>query len=124
MKPLEKNEIFHNLSGFLKLRGIEIKDGSYAQGIQKSCELLTRAINLGQESLERAKDEVDKGMEHMRKVIHEKTAPKPPPTPAAAPPKPEAKAKPVQTTGPKPKPAKAKPRAGKAGKSKSVKSRR
>ena len=124
MKEIAKDELFQHVSGFLKTKGIEFKDGSYAQGIQKSCELLTSAINLGQESLERAKVEFDKGKEHMRKVIHEKTAPKPPPAPAVVPPKPEAKAKPVQTTGPKPKLAKAKPRAGEAGKSKSVKSRR
>ncbi len=93
MKPLAPNEIFRNLSGFLRTRGIELKEGSYAQGIQKSCSLLTNAINLGQESMERAKVEFDKSVEHMRKVIHEKTAPKAPPViVTAAPPKPQPKA--------------------------------
>ncbi len=78
MKPLSQNEIFQNLSGFLKTRGIELKDGSYAQGIQKSCSLLTDAINLGQESVQRAKAGLDKTVDHLRKVVHEKTAPKPP----------------------------------------------
>ncbi len=90
MKPLEQNEIFQNLSGFLKTRGIELKEGSYATGIQKSCALLTNAINLGQESFERAKVEFDKSMEHMRQVIHEKTAPKAPPVQRSAAPPPTA----------------------------------
>jgi len=108
MKSLEQNEIFENLSGFLKARGIELKDGSYAQGIQKSCALLTNAINLGQESFGRAKVEFDKTMQHLRRVIHEKTAPRPPRTAAgktAAP-----GAKPPRTA--KPKAAKSKRQAG------------
>ncbi len=106
MKPLAPNEIFKNLSGFLKARGIELKEGSYAEGIQKSCSFLTKAINLGQESMGRAKVEIDKSVEHMRKVIHEKTAPKAPPViVTAAPPKtakkPKAAAKPSKAkTGP------------------------
>lgn len=95
MKPIAPNEIFRNLSGFLKTRGIELKEGSYAQGIQKSCSLLTNAINLGQESMERAKGEFDKSVEHMRKVIHEKTAPKTPPVIVTAAP-PKAQPKPAQ----------------------------
>jgi hypothetical protein len=107
MKPLEQNEIFQNLSGFLKQRGIELKEGSYSQGIEKSCALLTNAINLGQESLERAKVEFDKSMEHMRRIIHEKTAAKPPKT-AAAPPSPAAESKP-RAARPGSKPGKPKP---------------
>jgi hypothetical protein len=76
MKPIAKNEIFNNLSGFLKSRGIELTDGSYSQGIRQSCSLLTDAINLGQESLVKAKTEIEKTCEQMRHVIHEKTAPK------------------------------------------------
>jgi len=113
MKPLEQNEIFQNLSGFLKLRGIELKEGSYAQGIQKSCELLTNAINLGQESLERAKVEFDKSMEHMRGIIHEKTAPKPPKTAPAPAPAPQPKA--PRAAKPISKPSKPKPQARKKG---------
>ena len=90
MKPLDKNELYQHLNGFLKTKGIELKEGSYAQGIQKSCHLLADAINLGQKGLGRAKQEVDKKLEQMRQVIHEKTAPKPPvtssaPSPASAP---------------------------------------
>ncbi len=109
MKPLEENEIFQNLSGFLKTRGIQLKKGSYAQGIQKGCALLTNAINLGQEGLGRAKVEVDKTVDHMRKVIHEKTAPRPPRAPAAAAP-PVAEEKESPTASAKTKAGKAKPR--------------
>lgn len=76
MKPIAKNEIFKNLSGFLKSRGIELAEGSYTQGIRQSCSLLTNAINLGQESLDKAKTEIEKTCDQMRQVIHEKTAPK------------------------------------------------
>lgn len=114
MKPLAPNEIFRNLSGFLRARGIELKEGSYAQGIQKSCSLLTNAINLGQESMERAKGEFDKSVEHMRKVIHEKTAPKAPPVVVSTAPSRAAKA---------PKAASSRPKA-KAGSQPKAKSRR
>jgi hypothetical protein len=87
MKPIDKDELYQNLSSFLKTKGIELTDGSYAHGIQKSCSLLADAINLGQQGFERAKTEVDKRLDQMRQVIHEKTAPKPPPT-AQAPPAP------------------------------------
>jgi len=90
MKSLEQNEIFQNLSNFLKTRGIELKDGSYAQGIQKSCSLLTDAINLGQQSWERARVEVDKSLDQVRQTIHAKTAPKKPKT-SEPPPKAQAK---------------------------------
>jgi hypothetical protein len=81
MKPLDKNEIYQNLTGFLKNRGIELKDGSYTKGIEKSCSLLTDAINLGQQGLERAKTEIDRQLDDMRQVIHQKTAPKSRPQP-------------------------------------------
>ena len=84
MKPLQKDEIFQNLSAFLKTKGVELKEGSYAQGIQKSCHLLAEAINLGQKGFEKAKDGVDRKLDQMRQVIHEKTAPRPP-APTAAP---------------------------------------
>ena len=76
MKPLEKNEIYANLADFLQKKGIELKDGSYAKGIEKSCSLLTEAINLGQQGLERAKTQIDKKLDEVRQTIHEKTAPK------------------------------------------------
>ena len=86
MKRIEKDELYENLSGFLKTRGIELTDGSYSNGIQKTCSLLADAINMGQQGFERAKTEFDKRLDQMRQVIHEKTAPKPPPAASAAPP--------------------------------------
>ena len=85
MTPLNQDELFENLRGFLKAKGIELQEGSYAHGILKSCSLLTDAINLGQQGLGRAKTEIDKKLDQMRQVIHEKTAPKT----TAAPPKAE-----------------------------------
>lgn len=86
MKPIEKDELYQNLNSFLKTRGIELTDGSYANGIQKTCSLLADAINMGQQGFERAKTEFDKRLDQVRQVIHEKTAPKPPPADQAAPP--------------------------------------
>jgi hypothetical protein len=109
MKPLEKDELYQHLSGFLKTRGIELKEGSYAQCIQKSCHLLGEAINLSQEGFERAKAGMDKKLDQMRQVIHEKTAPKPPEkTSTAAAPPASAQKEPSA-----PKPASRKPRARK-----------
>ena len=115
MKPLNQDELFENLRGFLKGKGIELQEGSYARGIQKSCSLLSDAINLGQQGLGRAKTEIDKKLDQMRQVIHEKTAP----TSTAAPPKNEpTQAAPAQ---PPPTATKGKPRSRK--KSKPRKSR-
>ena len=75
MKPLEKDELYQHIHGFLKNRGVELKEGGYSQTIQKSCSLLSDAINVGQEGLTRAKVEVDKKLDQLRQVIHEKTAP-------------------------------------------------
>jgi len=86
MKPIEKDELFNHLNGFLKTRGIELTDGSYANGIQKTCSLMADAINLGQQGFERAKTEFDKRLDQLRQVIHEKTAPKPPPVVQTGPP--------------------------------------
>ena len=88
MKPIDKEELYENLSGFLKTKGIELKAGSYAQGIQKSCHLLTEAINLGHEGLGRARVQIDQKLERMRQVIHEKTAPRSATNPPAAKPAP------------------------------------
>ena len=89
MKPLEKDELYQNLQGFLKNKGVELNPGGYSQKIQKSCELLSDAINAGQKGLTRAKVEIDKKLDQLRQVIHEKTAP------AASAPKPSA-----ETTNP------------------------
>src|SRR5438128_12445377 len=77
MKPIEKDELYEHVSGFLKNKGIELKEGSYTKGIHAGCSLLADAINLSQKGLERAKMEIDKNLERVRQVIHEKTAPNP-----------------------------------------------
>jgi hypothetical protein len=76
MKPIEKDEIYEHLCGFLKAKGVELKDGSYSQTIQKSCSILADAINLSQRGIEKAKTEIDQKLDRMRQVIHEKTAPR------------------------------------------------
>ncbi|HTL56601.1 MAG TPA: hypothetical protein VL361_13035 [Candidatus Limnocylindrales bacterium] len=76
MKPLNEEELYQNLCGFLKAKGIDLQEGSYARGIKKSCSLLSDAINLGQQGLGKAKVEIDKKLDQVRQVIHEKTAPR------------------------------------------------
>ncbi len=85
MKPLNQNELFENLKGFLKTRGIELQQGSYTRGIQKSCSLLSDAINLGQQGVDRAKVKIDQKLDQMRQVVHEKTAPRKPKAATAEP---------------------------------------
>lgn len=94
MTPLNQDDLFHNLRGFLKSKGIELQEGSYSRGIQKSCSLLTDAINLGQQGLDRAKTGIDRKLDQMRQVIHEKTAPKNP-----APANPKRASSPKTSTG-------------------------
>ena len=77
MRSIQKEELYEHLSQFLKAKGIEMKDGSYPRGIQAGCSLLADAINLSQKGITRAKVEIDKNLERMRQVIHEKTAPQP-----------------------------------------------
>lgn len=87
MKRVNKDELYQNLSAFLSRKGIEFKEGSYTERIQKGCSLLTDAVNVTQEAVERAKVKMDKKLDQMRQTIHEKTAPKPPPgAPPATPP--------------------------------------
>jgi len=94
MKRVKQDEVYQNLSGFLAGKGIELKPGSYTKKIQSACQLLAEAINLGQEGLDRAKAEIDRKLERMRQVIHEKTAPRQPAASASAPPPPPASAPP------------------------------
>ena len=103
MKRIKKNELFQHFGGFLKSKGIELKEGAYTERMQKGCSLLTDAINLSQSGLERAKTEAEKKLDQMRQLIHEKTAPKPPRA-AAAPAKPKAPKKRVQPKRPAAKP--------------------
>ena len=76
MKRIDKQELYQHLSGFLKNKGIELTEGSYSVGNKKSCSFLADAINLSQQGIERARTEVDKNVDRLRHVIHEKTAPR------------------------------------------------
>ena len=76
MKRIDKAELYQNLSGFLKSKGIELTDGDYASGVKKSCSFLADAINLSQMGIERARTEVEKQFDNLRQVIHESTAPR------------------------------------------------
>ena len=90
MNPIQKHELYENISQFLKTKGIELKEGSYTKGIHAGCSLLADAINLSQTGIERAKNGIEKRLEQVRQVIHEKTAPM---RPAAPPPAPNRKPK-------------------------------
>lgn len=85
MKPIRKDELYDHLAQFLKAKGVEMKDGSYPKAIQKGCSFLADVINLSQKGISQAKAEIDKNLDRMRQVIHEKTAPKPPPKVSASP---------------------------------------
>jgi hypothetical protein len=76
MKQIRKDEIYNHLSEFLKGKGVELKEGQYTRGIHAGCSMLADAINLSQAGLERAKVGFERGVDQMRHVIHEKTAPK------------------------------------------------
>jgi hypothetical protein len=76
MKPIQKDELYEHLCQFLKDKGVEMKDGSYPKAIQKGCSFLADAINLSQKGITQAKGQIDKNLDRMRQVIHEKTAPK------------------------------------------------
>ena len=94
MKKIEKDELYQNLSEFLKKKGVELKEGQYTNGIHAGCSLLADAINLSQAGLERARTGFERQVDQIRQVIHEKTAPKRPSgATTAAPPKPPTAAK-------------------------------
>jgi hypothetical protein len=90
MKPIQKDELYEHLSQFLKAKGVEMKDGSYPKAVQKGCSILADAINLSQEGITQAKVQIDKNLDRMRQVIHEKTAPKSASKPGGSP-KPKAR---------------------------------
>jgi len=103
MKTIKSGELFQHVSGFLSSRGIELKAGTYAKRIEQGCTMLTKAINVSQSGLNKAKVETEKKLDQVRQAIHEKTSPKA--SPAAAPqPPPKPKKK---TAAPKPPSAKA-----------------
>ena len=85
MKPIQKDELYEHLCQFLKAKGIEMKDGSYPKAVQKGCSILADAINLSQKGITQAKVQIDKNLDRMRQVIHEKTAPKPASKPNGSP---------------------------------------
>ena len=85
MSDIKKEEMFGNLKGFLKSKGIEIQEGAYAEGIRKGCEILTDTVNMSQRAFDRAKEAADKGLDQVRQTVHEYTAPKSKPTGAKTP---------------------------------------
>jgi len=76
MNQINKDEMFGNLRNFLKSKGIELQEGSYAEGIRKSCDMLADTVNLSQRGFENAKNAMGKGLDHLRQTIHECTAPR------------------------------------------------
>jgi hypothetical protein len=84
MSDINKEEMFGHLKGFLKSKGIDIQDGTYAEGIRKGCEILTDTVNMSQRALEKAKGAVDKGLDQVRQTVHERTAPKSKPAASAS----------------------------------------
>jgi hypothetical protein len=85
MKTIGSDEIFDHISEFLKAKGIELSAGAYTNRIRKGCTLVTDAINCTQSGLAKAKTGVDKKLDDVRRIIHEKTAPPAPkPDPEAA----------------------------------------
>jgi hypothetical protein len=85
MSDIKKEEMFGNLKGFLKSKGIEIQAGAYAEGIRKGCEILTDTVNMSQRAFDRAKEAADKGLDQVRQTVHEYTAPKSKPSGAKTP---------------------------------------
>jgi len=114
MSVINEQEMFQNVSDFLKSKGIELKEGSYARRIEQGCRLLTKAVNTTDKVVEKAKVEMDAGLDRVRQKIHEKTAPKPRPAAdsSATPPAPEP---PPRPAAPAPEPAKTTPRPAKSG---------
>src|SRR5882672_11174794 len=99
MNPIQKDELYENISQFLKTKGIDLKEGSYTKGVHVGCSLLADAINLSQTGIERAKNGLERKLDQVQQVIHEKTAPKPPVS--AAPPRPAPNGKPKATVRPR-----------------------
>jgi hypothetical protein len=84
MKTIKKDELYRHVGRFLKSKGIELTEGSYTKGIHAGCSMLADAINLSQNGIQRAKDGLDRNLDKVRQVIHEKTAPKTGPIGGAA----------------------------------------
>ena len=86
MKPIDKHELYECLSNFLRSKGVDLREGVYTARIQKGCSLVAEVVNTGQETLGRAKGELDKTLDQFRQTIHETTAPREPKEPPAPPP--------------------------------------
>ena len=84
MKRIKKDEIFKNVTKFLKGRGVELTEGTYSARLQKGCSALTDMVNLSRDGLERTTTEIDRQLDHLRRAVHEATAPKPAEKPAGA----------------------------------------
>ena len=76
MKKIERDELYENLRGYLKSKGIALDNGTYTQRIHQGCNLLAEAINAAQKTVARARSEADKKLDQLRQSIHEATAPK------------------------------------------------
>ncbi len=76
MKKIERDELYENLRGFLKSKGIALDSGTYTQRIHQGCNFLADAINAAQKTVARARAEADKKLHQLRQSIHEATAPK------------------------------------------------
>ena len=96
MKQIDKNELYQNLRGFLKSKGIELQDGSYANRICQGCGLLADVVNATQKTASRAKVQVDRELDQLRQSIHNATAPEPS-VPSA--PEPPPASKPIRRKG-------------------------
>ncbi len=83
MKHIQKEELYAHVSGFLKTKGIELKEGSYTNFIHNGCKVLAEAINLSQQGVQRAKSGLNEKLDEMREIIHRKTAPRRPANPPA-----------------------------------------
>jgi hypothetical protein len=81
---------------FLKKKGIELQEGSYTRQVQHGCRILADTVNLSQQALRQAKTTVGKGLDRVRQVIHEKTAPRAASTPPQSGPAPQAPKPPPQ----------------------------
>jgi len=84
MNTIEKQELFEHLSSFLKSKGVVLEDGPYTQRIKKGCGIIADTVNKSQSALAAARGKLDRGLDKVRQVIHEKTAPKPAPTPSSS----------------------------------------
>ncbi|MBN2506155.1 MAG: hypothetical protein JXQ71_05625 [Verrucomicrobia bacterium] len=82
MKHIEHDELFQNLSGFLKTKGIALKPGIYTRRIRQGCSLLSDTINLAEQGFQRARTEIDSKLDQMRKIITQgppsSSSPRPP----------------------------------------------